>query len=217
MDDVIAGILMFAIGALFCFRGYLAMRIVLPIWGLFAGFAFGAGLVAAITGDGFVGTVLGWVMGAVFAIVFALLAYLFYEIAVVISLGFVGFVIAGAIVTALGIDASWFVSAVGLAAGILVGIAVIVFDLPMMLLVVLTAIAGAAAMVGGTLLVFNVIDLEELDDTRITSHFDGRPIWTIVWLVLAAAGLVAQVRWIGRVEQNIAAQWEAAGGRRLAT
>jgi hypothetical protein len=217
MQDVIAGILIFAIGALFCFRGYLAMRIVLPIWGLFAGFAFGAGLIAAITGDGFVGTLLGWVSGAFFALVFAALAYLYYEVAVVLSLALVGFVVTGAIVTALGITASWFVFGVGLAAGVLVGIGVAIFRVPMLLLVVLTAMGGAVAMVAGVLLVFNRIDLEQFDDASVSSHLDGRPLWTIVAIVLAIVGAVAQLVWLSRVEQDMRAQWEAAGGRRLAS
>ena len=50
MADVLVAILAIAIGAAFCFRGYLAMRIVIPIWGFFAGFAFGAGLFAGLVG-----------------------------------------------------------------------------------------------------------------------------------------------------------------------
>ena len=38
MQDIIVGVLAIAIGALFCFRGWIAMRIVIPIWGAFAGF-----------------------------------------------------------------------------------------------------------------------------------------------------------------------------------
>ena len=33
MNDVILGILAIAIGALFALRGYLTMRVVIPIWG----------------------------------------------------------------------------------------------------------------------------------------------------------------------------------------
>jgi hypothetical protein len=217
MDDVLVGILIIAIGAVFCFRGYLAMRIVLPVWGLFAGFAFGAGLIAAITGDGFLGTVLGWISGAFFALVFAALAYLYYEVAITISLAMAGFVITGGILTAIGISASWFVFLVGLAVGVVVGIAVIRFELPMLLLVVLTAMSGAVAMVAGVLLVFNRIDLEQLGTTATTELLDDRPLWTVVAIVLAVVGLVAQLAWLSRVEQDMATQWEAAGGRRLAS
>ncbi len=44
MDDILLGLLAVAAGALFCFRGAFAFRIVIPIWGAFVGFGFGAGL-----------------------------------------------------------------------------------------------------------------------------------------------------------------------------
>ena len=47
MQDVVVGLLAIAVGALFAFRGYFAMRVIIPIWGAFAGFMLGAGLVDA--------------------------------------------------------------------------------------------------------------------------------------------------------------------------
>jgi hypothetical protein len=37
MNDVLIRPVAIAIGAVFCFRGYLAMRVMLPIWGLVLG------------------------------------------------------------------------------------------------------------------------------------------------------------------------------------
>ncbi len=51
MNDILFGTLAVLIGAVFCFRGYFAMRIIIPIWGAFAGFVLGAGVVTA-GGDG---------------------------------------------------------------------------------------------------------------------------------------------------------------------
>ena len=48
MQDVIFGLIAIAAGALFCFRGYLAFRLIIPIWGAFVGFATGAGAVTAL-------------------------------------------------------------------------------------------------------------------------------------------------------------------------
>ena len=61
MDDVLVGVLAIAVGALFCFRGYLAMRLIIPIWGAFAGFLLGAGLIANTGSDGFLRSTLGWI------------------------------------------------------------------------------------------------------------------------------------------------------------
>jgi hypothetical protein len=217
MADVLAGILIVLIGAVFCFRGYLAMRFVLPVWGLLVGFSVGAGLIAAITGDGFLSTAIGWIVGIVLALIFAALSYLYYEVAVILSLGFVGFTITAAVMAAIGISWSWLIFIVGVAVGLVVALAALVLQLPMVLLVVLTALGGASAMVSGLLLVFNRLDLEDFDNATITDNLDGRPLWTAIWIVLAIAGAVAQLKWINRVEQNMAAQWDAQGGRRLAS
>ena len=91
MQDLILGLVAIAAGALFCFAGYLAFRLIIPLWGFFAGFAFGAGLISSITDDGFLRTLLGWAVGLGCALVFALLAYLFYEVAVVVAMGSIGF------------------------------------------------------------------------------------------------------------------------------
>jgi hypothetical protein len=217
MADVLAGILIVLIGAVFCFRGYLAMRFVLPVWGLLVGFSVGAGLIAAITGDGFLSTAIGWIVGIVLALIFAALSYLYYEVAVILSLGFVGFTITAAVMAAIGISWSWLIFIVGVAVGLVVALAALVLQLPMVLLVVLTALGGASAIVSGLLLVFNRLDLEDFDNATITDNLDGRPLWTAIWIVLAIAGAVAQLKWINRVEQNMAAQWDAQGGRRLAS
>ena len=68
MKDVIVGIIIILIGALFCFRGWLAMRIVIPLWGAFAGFIIGAALIQGWTGDGFLSTSFSWIVGIVLAV-----------------------------------------------------------------------------------------------------------------------------------------------------
>ena len=44
MRDVVFGLMAVVVGITFCFRGYLTMRVVIPMWGAFSGFALGAGL-----------------------------------------------------------------------------------------------------------------------------------------------------------------------------
>ena len=63
MNDIVLGVLAILIGAVFCFRGYFAMRIIIPIWGAFAGFVLGAGLVST-GGDEFLSTALSWIVGS---------------------------------------------------------------------------------------------------------------------------------------------------------
>lgn len=105
MEDVVVGALAILVGAAFCVRGYLAMRLIIPIWGAFAGFMFGAGIVASFTDEGFLGTALGWVVGIALAVLFAFVAYLYYEVSVFIAMAAVGFAIGTSVMVALGV--SW--------------------------------------------------------------------------------------------------------------
>jgi len=48
MQDVILGTLAILVGLMFCLRGNVAMRLIIPIWGAFVGFALGAGIVSSV-------------------------------------------------------------------------------------------------------------------------------------------------------------------------
>mgnify|MGYP006199470863 CR=1 FL=1 len=113
MGDVVLGILAVLIGLLFCFRGYLAMRLVIPVWGAFAGFMLGAGLVASFADEGFLASALGWLVGAGVAVLFALLAYLYYEVSVLLAMAAIGFAIGTSVMVALGVTWSWLIVLVG--------------------------------------------------------------------------------------------------------
>src|SRR5436190_18762460 len=122
MKDVLVGIVAIFIGAVFCFWGYYAMRIVIPIWGAFAGFMLGAGAVSAFDDHEFLSTALGWVLGIFIGLLFAVIAYLFYEVAVVLTFATIGFTFGAGVMTALNIDWDWLVILVGVAVGIIFGI-----------------------------------------------------------------------------------------------
>jgi hypothetical protein len=93
MVDILLGLLAIVAGAAMLVAGQYVLRLALPIWGFFAGFAFGAGLIADIGNDRFLGTVFGWIVGLVFGVVLALLAYFFYAVAVVLVMASFGFAI----------------------------------------------------------------------------------------------------------------------------
>ena len=142
MNDVVLGLVAILIGTVFCFRGYFAMRIIIPIWGAFAGFVLGAGLVSV--GDGeFLSTVLSWIVGLAVALVFGLIAYLYYEVAVFIGMTSIGFVLGTTVMAALGVTWSWLVILVGVITAAVLALIAIVGDMPMVLLTLLTALAGA--------------------------------------------------------------------------
>src|SRR4051794_40282532 len=147
MTDILLGILAIFAGAVMLFAGQFVLRLVLPIWGFFAGFAFGAGLFAELADERFLGTALGGVSGLVCALIFALLAYLYYAVAIVLAMAAFGFAIGAGLVVALGIDWNWLAVLVGLVVGAILGVVSVIGNMPMVVLALVSAIAGAVSIV----------------------------------------------------------------------
>ena len=174
------------------FAGQLVLRFVLPIWGFFAGFAFGAGLVAELADERFLGTVLGWVLGLVFALVFAVLAYLYFAVAVILAMAAFGFAIGSGLVVALGIDWNWVAVLVGLAVGLVVGVLSVVANMPMIVLVVLSSFAGAVGVVGGLMLLVGSLNSADFAQGAFTDAVNDSWGWYLTLLVLAFVGITVQ-------------------------
>jgi hypothetical protein len=215
VQDVIVGLLALAVGALFCFRGYLALRVVIPIWGAFAGFVFGAGLVDSITGDGFLGSVLGWGVGVAVAIVFALIAYLYYEIAVIIGMSAIGFTLGVTVMAAIGVTWSWVIILVGVVSAVMLALVAIIADVPMMLLTILTATAGATTIITGVMLLVGTLSTDDFEVGATTQTIDDAWWWYVSYVVLVIAGIVAQVRDQERLRQTLRENWQTSGGRSM--
>lgn len=207
MEDVVFGLLAIAAGALFCFRGYLAFRIIIPVWGAFVGLGLGAGLVASITDEGFLRTGLAWLVGIGVAVLFAMLAYLFYEVAVVLAMSSIGFALGTSLMVALDVSWSWVVVLVGVALGVLLAWAALAADLPMVLLVVLSALGGASAVTAGVMLLAGAVDTGEFADDAVTERAGDDWWWYLLYLVLALAGLVAQLRATERLRASMRESW----------
>ncbi|HWK30143.1 MAG TPA: DUF4203 domain-containing protein, partial [Solirubrobacter sp.] len=193
MDDVLFGIIAILAGAVFCLRGYLAFRIVIPLWGAFVGFGVGAGIVASATGDGFLQTGLAWVVGIAVALAFGLLAYLFYNVAVIVAMGSIGFTLGTTLMLAFGVSWSWLIVLAGVAVGVLLAWAAIVADLPMALLVVLSALGGSSAIVAGLMVLFGTLDTRQLDNEAVVAaKVNGW--WWLLYAGLAVVGVIVQAR-----------------------
>lgn len=215
MHDIAIGLLAICAGMLLCLRGYLAMRVIITIWGAFAGFLFGAGLVEAITGDGFLRSIVGWVVGLVLGLVFSAFAYLYFEVSVAIGMAAIGFAIGTSVVAALGISWSWVAILVGVALGLLLAVAAIAGDLPTFILTVLTATAGASTTVFGAMLIFGAVDSDDFDTAATTEVLDIDWWWYAAYIALVVVGLVAQLRSAEQLRQTMREQWSTSGGRQL--
>jgi len=212
VNDILLGLLAIIVGALFCMRGYATMRVVIPIWGAFVGFMLGAGAVSGASGDSLLSSVLGWLVGLAVAMLFGALAYLYYEISVVLAMGGIGFMLGSSVVIALGIDWTWVIVLAGIAVGVVLALVAIVGSLPMILLTLLTASAGASAMVGGLMLIFGSLDTTDLDRATVVDRIHDHPAWWILYAVLVVAGIISQLKFTGSVANSLREQWVADGG-----
>jgi hypothetical protein len=193
VSDVVLGILALLIGGVLCFRGYAALRVIIAVWGAFAGFLLGATVMTQLTGEPYLGTVGSWIVAALVALVFGLLAYLYYAISVVLGMGTIGFALGTTLMVVLGVTWSWVIIGAGLVAGVGLAVLAIAADLPLVILAVLGAFAGASAMLAGVLLLLGRIGGEELAETATTTTLELGWIWTVAYIALAVAGLAAQL------------------------
>lgn len=205
--DILLGVVAVVVGLLFCFGGQFLMRLVIPIWGAFAGFSFGAGLVAGLADEHFLGSVLGWVIGLVFAVIFGVFAYLYYAVAVVLAMGAIGFALGSALMVALGVTWSWVIVFVAMAVAVLLAIAAVMIDMPMIVLIVFSAMGGAAVAVVGLMLMFGAINSADFTGSGVLSHVHDDWWWYVLYLFLAILGVLGQSRDRAALSRGMSESW----------
>ncbi len=210
-QDAVIGAVAILVGALFCFRGAVAMRVVIALWGALAGFVLGAGAVAAFAGTGFLSTLLGWLVGLIVALVFAAVAYLFYEVAVIMAMAAIGFALGTTVMAVLGVNWSWAVIVVGVLVGVLLAVITLALDLPMLLLVLLSAFGGASAIVTGIMLLAGTVDADGFTRVAAADELATSWWWYALYLGLAILGIVAQLRFVGSVRGSVRDGWDLDG------
>ena len=184
------------LGAAFCFAGYRFFLVMLPIWGFFGGFWIGAYAISLILGTGFLATTTGLVVGIVVGIIGAVLSYLFYIVGVLIIAGAFGGALGSGIMSALGFDPGLIMAIVTIISGLVAAGLTLVLNLQKYVIIIFTAMAGAVLVAFSGILLFGQITLAELQTGRnlIQPVCQGSWFWSIVWLVLAIAGVVFQIR-----------------------
>lgn len=210
MTEIVLAIFAIAVGVLFCFRGYFAMRLLFPLWGLVAGYWLGAELVHLITNDGFFGTTLSIVVGICFAILGALLAYAYFAVSVLLFMGLVGFWLGAGFVQLFGGDPGIISSLVGITLAAVFMFVGLIGSAPKVYLLFLTSFAGAGLTIAGTLLLINVVSLAEFEDGAFAVVGDQSLFWRLVALGLALAGLISQIVATQTLELQLAQEWKKA-------
>ena len=191
--DILIGILAVIVGAALVVAGLRYFFLLLPIWGFVAGFFVGAALITAVFGDGFLSTTLGIVVGLVFGVLFALISYFYWYFTVILAAAAAGSVLGASIFGAIGIDSSWLIFIIGLAFGVLFAIGAMFLNLPVYLVIVNTALAGAALVIGGVLMVFDQFDREELGTGDLWRKIDDHWYLWLIWIAIGVVGMMIQM------------------------
>ena len=198
LEGILVGLLAVVIGAAWATYGLKLFAILLPLWAFFFGLVAGAQWGSDIFVQGFFSTVLSWGIGLVFGLVLAAICYFWYYAAVVIAGGALGYMLAVGIFEFFGVtDPGFFVIVIGLIAGAIFAIGTFALGVPILLVMVFSALSGAAAVVNGVLIIFNQVPLATMDGGVFLTLFKSGWIATIAWVVLAAAGLAYQMRDVG--------------------
>ncbi len=189
---VLASLIIIVMGLGLCFGGYRFFTILLPIWGFFAGFQFGATIFTNLFGQGFLSTVISWVIGLLVGIFAAVLAYLFYAAAVVLLAGLVGYELGAGIMTWIGFKPGFIPFLVGLVFALGIVALAIFLRLPKALIIVLTAFAGAGAILAGFFLALGRISLDSLKFGEVGAILRDSWLWGLLYLAIAAVGFAFQ-------------------------
>jgi hypothetical protein len=139
-QDFLIGVLVLLVGATFCFVGYRFFRILIAVWGFFAGFNLCAAAMTALFGQNFLGTTTTWILGLVVGLVFAVL--------------------------------------------------ILVLNLPK----AFTALGGAVAVLAGILIMLGQVHVVGLQYGVAVALVKASWFWSIVAIVLAVGGFLAQLR-----------------------
>ena len=191
---LVIAILALLVGAAFCFGGFRFFLILLPIWAFLVGFNVGTDAISAIFGDGSFATVTSWVVGFVVALVFAVLSYLFYWVAVVLLGAAVGYAIGASAWGLIGNEHGLVAFVIGIICAFALGAVTLFLNVPKYLVVLLSAIGGAATILSGWFLLIGKISSDQVYWTTVGALIKDSWFYLIVFAALAVAGLVVQMR-----------------------
>jgi hypothetical protein len=190
---VFVSLALLAFGAIVGAAGFRLFVILLPVFGFFAGFLVTAQAIQQLFGGGFLATVASWVFAFFVGLIFAVAAYFFYYAAITILAATVGYELGVGLIAGLGISSGVLQFIIGLVVALGLAAVVVVFNLPKVFIVVLTALAGAGMVLSGVLIALGRIPLTALRYGIIGDFIRLSWFWSLVFLVLAAVGVAVQL------------------------
>ena len=196
MEVLFLAMFSLVIGLILCFWGYRTFLVMLPIFGFFAGFWLGAEAVALIFGTGFLVTITGWVVGFFLGLVVAVLSYLFYFVGVALVALAAGAALGAGVMGAFGFDSALLVLMVEIVSAVVVAGLTLVFNLQKYVIIAITALGGANAIVLSPLLLFDRVSLASVSGagSAVKPVLQDSWLWLVVWLIIAVGSIVYQIR-----------------------
>ena len=177
------------------FGGYRFFLFLLPIWGFFGGFVLGSSAIEALFNTGLFATVTGWVVGFVVGAIFALTSYFFYAAAVAVAAGFLGYMLGVGIMDLFGLNGLEFITfIVAIVLAVVMVVVTFRFNLQKYVIIAATAIGGAGLVVGTIMLGVGGVSLLQLAESPVRLLWQASPFMAIVFVLLAAAGIVIQIQ-----------------------
>ena len=200
-------------GAALLVLGYRMFLVLLPVFGFFAGLWLGAHAVTLIFGTGFLSTVTSWIAGIGLGLLFAILAYLFYLLAIVLISAVIGYGLGSGVMVAIGLNPGLITALVGIVCAVVVIGLVLLLNLQKYVVIGLTVIVGANAVILAVLLLFGQVSLSNLTTAgeAISPVLHASLFWTIVWVIMAGLGVWAQLH-TGRDYEFTSADYQEGWG-----
>lgn len=192
--QLLVAILAVVIGLAFAFGGWRFFLLLLPLWGFVVGFGLGTEAMRSLFGEGTFATVTSWIVGFVIAVVFAILSYLYYYAAIAILAGTVGYALGASAWGLIGSEQGVIAFVIGLVVGVVFAIAVLALNVPKYLVIVLTGLGGAAAVIAGWFILIGKVPSDNVTWWQVGQLIKDSWFYLIVWALIAAAGILAQLR-----------------------
>jgi Domain of unknown function (DUF4203) len=192
MQGTFIGLLTLVIGIILCFGGHRFFRVMMVAVGFTGGFVLGGSGVAAFSKGPFLGDLTGWIVAIVVGLVLAGLAIPFYAAGVAVLGGVVAYLVTTGVMAYLGYGLGTLSQAAGIIAGAVAIILIYLFRVHRLLVIAVTAAAGAGAILAGVLVLLGRLAFDAASAADPTAVIRSTPLWLLLAIVLFLAGIGAQ-------------------------
>jgi hypothetical protein len=194
LTTILVGLVLLAFGVAFCFYGFRAFMIFLPVMGFIAGFYIGAQAIQIAMDQGFLATTLSVVFGLLGGVIGAFASYVFFIIGIVLVAGILGFAVAAAIMNLLNLEPGCIAPLLGLGSAGAAVWATMRYKLIRYVLILITAVLGANAILLSVLLFLGRVSVEDIVSPMgtVAPVLSNSTLYIILFVVLVGAGIYVQ-------------------------